>query len=49
MDLLIQQSLKSLEQVPEKYRETAFPLLLNHVLTLERLTLVHNNKKRLVK
>ena len=37
MDLLIQQALKSLEQIPEKYRETSFPLLLNHLLTSQRL------------
>lgn len=38
MDQLIQQALKSLEQIPEQYRETSFPLLLQHVLTTERQT-----------
>lgn len=37
MDSLIQQALKSLEQIPEKYREATFPLLLNHLLTTQRL------------
>jgi len=49
MDFLIQQVLKSLETVPEKYRESAFPLLLNHVLTTERVILMHPVKKRLEK
>ena len=47
MDLLIQQVLKSLQTVPEQYRESAFPLLLNHVLTTERVILMHPPKKRL--
>jgi hypothetical protein len=49
MDSLIQEALKSLQQVPEQYRESAFPLLLNHLLTKERVILMHPLKKRLEK
>jgi hypothetical protein len=44
MDNLIQQALKSLDQVPEEYRQSAFPLLLNHVLTKERIIVMRPSK-----
>jgi len=49
MELTIQTVLKLLEPIPQDYRESAFPLLLNHALTMDRLTYVHNQKKSLEK
>ena len=45
MNPLIKQALESLELVPKEYRESAFPLLLNHLLTKERVILMHPLKK----
>ena len=36
MELTIQTVLKLLEPIPQEYRESAFPLLLNHALTMDR-------------
>jgi hypothetical protein len=49
MEFLIKQALEALQSVPEKYQEIAFPLLLNHVLTKERVILMRQPKKPLEK
>lgn len=45
MESLIQTTLKLLDSLPIDYRESAFPLLLNHALTMERLIYVRDSKK----
>ena len=37
--------LQLLEDIPTQYRELAFPLLLNHSLTMERLTFAKTHPK----
>jgi hypothetical protein len=45
MEPKIQFVLQLLEDIPTEYRESAFPLLLNHSLTMERLTFAKTHNK----
>lgn len=48
LDQLINESLNQLEQVPEDFRKESYPIILNHVLTENRLTSVADSRKQLL-